>query len=422
MKAVILAGGFGTRMGEAFNEVPKPMIKISEKPVLQHQIEALKKEGVSQFILVVHHKAEEIKAYFGDGSSFGVDISYFHESSPLGTGGALFKLDLKEDFLLLNGDLIFDFSLSKMLDFHRSNRALATLFVHPNSHPHDSTLIYADKNRIVRELTSPQSINEKNSNLCNAGIQIVSPDLLGLCSINGKANFDRDIIKPNLSTERIFAYKSSEYVHDMGTPQRLKAVERDLENGIVYAKHQDKKQKAVFLDRDGTINIYKPFINNPQQIELIPNVAKAISKLNKMGYLAIIITNQPVVARGECSFEQLEKIHNRLEMLLGEYGAYVDGIYFCPHHQDSGFDGEITHLKIKCECRKPQPKMIFDAQKDFNIDLERSYMVGDRETDVQCGKNAGCTPVFINDHSTLENTLTFKSVSDFVDYLSAKNY
>ncbi len=421
MKAVILAGGLGTRMGAACEQIPKPMLEIDGKPVLLHQIEALKKEGVSQFILVVCHKWETIKDFFGDGSSFGVEISYFYEEAPLGTAGALFKLGLKEDFLLLNGDLIFDFSLSKMEAFHRSRNALATLLVHPNSHPQDSTLICADKNGVVTELTAPQHITDKNANLCNAGIQIVSRKLLELCRINGRANFDRDVIKPHLFTNRIYAYKSSEYVHDMGTPQRLNAVERDLKSGVVQSLNQEKKQKAVFLDRDGTLNVDRPFINDPEQIELLPNVAQAISQLNRMGYLTVIITNQPVVARGECTLEKLEQVHNRLEMLLGKEGAFVNGIYFCPHHPHSGFEGEVKELKISCQCRKPRPKMIFDAQRDFNIDLEKSYMLGDRETDVLCGKNAGCVPVLLSEQHSADGTLTFKSVSDFVDYLLTKS-
>lgn len=419
MKAVILAGGFGTRMGNFCESTPKPLTPICNKPVLEHQIEALKREGVSQFVFVLHHFAEKIMDYFGDGRRFGVEISYFCEKEPLGTAGALAQLDLKDDFLLVNGDLIFDFCLEDMVRFHKKNNALATLFTHPNNHPYDSTLIKTDAQNRVIDLVPPKDFTDDNQNLCNAGIQIVSPELLSMCNIKGKANFDKDIIKPNLSTHRIYSYKSTEYVHDMGTPERLSRVEHDITSGLVKSRNRHHLQKAVFLDRDGTINVHKDFITEPQQIELIYGVAEAIKTFNRLGYLAIIITNQPVIARGECTVEDLRKIHNRLEMLLGEKGAYVDGIYYCPHHPHKGYYGEIAELKIQCNCRKPAPGMIFSAKKDFNIDLTQSYMVGDSEIDVECALNAKCRPIFLSNeqHGT---ALTFKSLYDFSEYLKTE--
>lgn len=407
-------------MGNICENTPKPMALLCGKPVLQHQIEVLKKEGISQFTFVVCHMAEKIVKYFGDGSRFGVEISYFHEEEPLGTAGALFRLDIQEDFLLCNGDLIFDFCLEDMLNFHNKNSALATLFTHPNNHPYDSTLICTDENGVITDLVSPKNITDKHQNLCNAGIQIVSPKLLELCRTEGKANFDKDIIKPSIATRRIYSYKSTEYVHDMGTPSRLLQVEKDISLGIVRSRHRRHIQKAVFLDRDGTINVHKGFIADPNEIELIPNAAKAISAFNQLGYLVIIVTNQPVIARGECTVQRLREIHNRLEMLLGKESAYVDAIYYCPHHPHKGYDGEIPELKIQCECRKPSPKMILDAKEDFNIDLSQSYMVGDSEIDIECALNANCKPIFLSNEKS-EGTLTFESLYEFSEYLIKNN-
>lgn len=416
MKAVILAGGFGTRMGNFCETSPKPLTLVCGKPVLQHQIEALKKEGVTQFVFVLHHFADKIMNYFGDGASFGIEISYFCEKEPLGTAGALTHLDLKEDFLLLNGDLIFDFCLEDMVRFHKENHALATLFTHPNNHPYDSTLIKTDGQNRVVDLVSPEDFNGDNQNLCNAGIQIISPELLSMCKIKGKANFDKDVIKPTLLSNRIYSYKSAEYVHDMGTPERLARVESDINSGLVRNRNKKALQKAVFLDRDGTLNVYKGFITSPEQIELIDGVAEAVKAFNKLGFLAIIITNQPVIARGECTAEALNKIHNRIEMLLGEKGAYIDGIYYCPHHPHKGYEGEIAELKIQCKCRKPAAGMIFKAKDDFNIDLAKSYMVGDCEIDVECAENAGCKPIFLSPEKH-KNALTFNSLYKFSEYL-----
>ena len=420
MLAVILAGGLGTRMGEEYCEMPKPLVKINGKPVLEHQIEALRKEGIKDFLLIVGHKWTQIADYFGDGNGLGVNISYFVEEEPLGTAGALFRIPFEEDFLLCNGDLIFDFSLSAMLEFHKEKKALATLFCHPNSHPYDSTLVVADKDSRITDFVSPSDRNGHYANLCNAGIHIISPELLRQFRITDKANLDKDVLLPSLNTGRIFAYKSCEYVHDMGTPERLSNVEKDLNSGLVSALHRSKKQKAVFLDRDGTINVLKGYITKAEEIELLPSAAESVKIFNRLGYLSIVITNQPVIARGECTEKELRNIHNRLESLLGEEGAYIDGIYYCPHHPDKGFENEIPELKINCNCRKPSPGLILKAAEDFNIDLSQSYMVGDSEKDVLAAENAGCTPVMLSANNKSNNkTPVYDSLYSFAKQLKS---
>lgn len=417
MVAVILAGGAGTRMGNLCAEIPKPMVEICGKPILQHQVEALKKEGINDFVFVVGHLSQVIENYFSDGENLGVNISYYRETSPLGTGGALTKLNLNEDFLLCNGDLIFDFSLQKMLGFHKEKRALITALAHPNSHPYDSDLLETDDNFCVTQIISKANRNKDYANLCNAGIHIVSPLAIPKMSEEAKLDFNKDIVNPLIKQGGVFAYKSAEYVKDMGTPERLEQVDRDMSQGIVAAKNITNRQKAVFLDRDGTINIHKGFITSADKIELIAGAAQAINKFHSLGYLAIIVTNQPVIARGECSKEELKNIHNRLEALLGKDGAYVDAIYCCPHHPDKGFPGERAELKFDCDCRKPKPGMILKAQKDFNIDLKKSYMVGDSERDILAAKNAGCTAVYIGEQEYGGNVLSFTSLYEFSEQL-----
>lgn len=424
MKAVILAGGMGTRMGNISANTPKPMTLLCGKPVLQHQIEALKKEGIEEFIFTVGHLSDHIEDYFGNGSTFGVKISYFYEDEPLGTGGALFHLGIKDDFLVCNGDLIFDFCLDRMVSFHRKNKALATLFSHPNDHPCDSVLIYTEANGCITNYISEKKKTSLYSNLCNAGIYIISPDLLRLYAPTGKTDLDHDIIRPAVNTGRIFAYKSAEYVHDMGTPQRALHVEKDIERGIVRAKNCSLLQRAVFLDRDGTVNQYKGYITNPDDIELIPGAAEAISYFNRSGFLVIVVTNQPVIARGECSYETLNEIHKKLEVLLGEKGAYVDAIYYCPHHPDKGYDNERAELKIRCECRKPAPGLILKAKSDFNINISESFMVGDTMRDIQTARNAGCIPILLNDKTEsfdLKNVSVFQSLYEFSESLKKLN-
>lgn len=411
MKTVIMAGGFGTRIRSVASDVPKPMIKICGKPVLQHEIECLRDQGFTDIILTVSYLREVIMDYFGDGSGLGVSIEYFEENVPLGSAGALFRLQskLNGDFLLLNADSVFDIDFNRMVSFHREKGGLVTLFTHPNSHPYDSGLIITDENGCVKSwLTKEDERPRWYKNRVNAGLHILSPEIISMALLrNGmtseeaaafnedgspvkKWDLDRDLLKPLSGTGTMFAYDSPEYVKDMGTPERYDAVCRDFEDGVVKARNLKNRQKAVFLDRDGCINRLVDFCNHIDKFELLPWAAENIKKINESGYLAIVVTNQPVVARGELTFSELREIFDKMETLLGKNGAYLDAIYFCPHHPDKGFIGERPELKIVCDCRKPKPGMLLRAAADFNIDLSKSLMVGDSDCDIKAGEAAGC--------------------------------
>lgn len=406
MKTVIMAGGRGTRISSVASDIPKPMIKIEGKPVLEHEIECLRDQGFKDIIITVSHLGNIIMDYFGDGSAvspvtqkpFGVHIEYYFEERPLGNAGALFQIKdkLDSDFLLLNADAMFDVDFNRFVAFHKSHGGLVTLFTHPNSHPYDSGVLIADANGAVeRWLTKEDDRPKYYRNCINAGLHVLSPKLLEQEIDTPKIDLDRQLLKPLAGTEKMFCYNSPEYVKDMGTPERYYSVCEDFKAGRVKGKNLANKQRAVFLDRDGTINKYVGFLRNIDEFELLDGVAEAIKKINASGYLAIVVTNQPVIARGEVSFEELQEIHNKMETLLGEQGAYVDAIYFCPHHPHKGYAGERPELKIDCECRKPKPGMLIQAAKDFNIDLKNSWMIGDGENDILAGKNAGCHTALI---------------------------
>lgn len=404
MKVVLMAGGRGTRISELFPDIPKPLIPINNTPVLEREIISLRDQGFTEIILTIGYMAEKIKSYFGDGSKLGVNISYFVEDKPLGNAGALFFLDLKEDFFLLNADAVFDVDFNRMVEFHEKHGGLVTLFTHPNSHPYDSGLIIAGENGEVEKWLAKEDERPKYyKNRVNAGLHIISPKALEMSGIKKedigdcrKVDLDRQILKPLCGTGKMFCYDSPEYVKDMGTPERFRAVEEDYKKGIVSAKNLKNKQKAIFLDRDGTINKYVGFLRKEEEFELIDGVAEAVKKINQSGYLAIVVTNQPVIARGEVTFEGLETIHNKMETLLGKEGAYLDGIYFCPHHPHKGYEGEVKEFKIECDCRKPKAGMLLKAAEDFNIDLSESYMVGDGENDIKAGNAAECKTVLLN--------------------------
>ena len=444
MKTIIMAGGRGTRISERFPDIPKPLIPIDGVPVLEREICSLRDQGFTDLILTISHMGDKIRDHFGDGSRLGVRITYFNEETPLGNAGALFLLrgQLTEDFLLLNADAVFDVDFNRMVKFHKAHGGLVTLFTHPNSHPYDSGLILADDAfRVERWLTKEDPRPEFYRNRVNAGLHVISPKVLDMAAAGEgpfggapgagtggaagagtggaagagsgvkidvsrigqagddgkiyKVDLDRRLLKPLAGSGQMYCYDSPEYVKDMGTPERYDAVCRDFLAGTVQAKNLKEPQKAVFLDRDGTINKYVGFLRKIDQFELLPGVADAIRKINASGYLCIVVTNQPVIARGEVTVPELEEIHRKMETLLGLEGAYLDGLYYCPHHPHKGYAGEVPELKIECSCRKPKPGMLLKAAEEYNIDLSRSWMVGDGRQDVEAGKNAGCKTALI---------------------------
>lgn len=417
MKVVIMAGGKGTRISSIASDIPKPMIEILGKPVLEREIECLRDQGFKDIIITVSHLGNIIMDYFSNGSKFGVNIEYYFEEEPLGNAGALFKIKdkLSDEFLLLNADAIFDIDFNRFVDYHHKKGGLVTLFTHPNSHPYDSGLIITDSdNKVISWLNKEDDRPTYYKNRVNAGLHVINKKVLDINIDSAKVDLDRQILKPLTKKGVVYAYDSPEYVKDMGTPERYHSVINDYKLGIVQAKNIKNKQKAIFLDRDGTINKYVGFLTDIEKFELLSRVTDAIKLINSKGYLAIVVTNQPVIARGEVTVDELNEIHNKMETLLGREGAYIDAIYYCPHHPDSGFDGEIKELKFDCECRKPKPGMIFKAKADFNIDLSKSWMIGDSKSDILCGNSAFCHTAYIG-NDDIDSDIKAKDLFDAIE-------
>ena len=412
MKVVIMAGGKGTRIASVRSDIPKPMIPVLGKSVLEWQVESLKESGLDDIVLVIGHLGDVILNHFGDGSRFGVRIRYFVEDHPLGTAGALFRMEeLSEDFILLNGDVLADIDWNRLIAFHHTKGARASLVTHPNDHPFDSSLIETeilppdhpgglplDTGRIVRWIGKDEPRGFLR-NRVNAGVAVLSPALLDDArdrlafpgtAFPEKVDLDRDVLKPSIAQGQVFAYDTAEYIKDMGTPGRLSEVECDIRSGKLASRSLHGSRKAIFMDRDGVLNRHVGFLKDPDQLELLPGAAEAVRSINASPYLAIVVSNQPVIARGDCSFAELQAIHAKLETLLGREGAYLDAIYYCPHHPDRGFVGERLEYKGPCSCRKPAPGMLLQAAEDFSIDLGQSYMIGDSESDLEAGRRAAC--------------------------------
>lgn len=254
-----MAGGKGTRIQSVVSDIPKPMIKIGKIPVLEYEIKNLVKQGFTDIIITVSHLGHIIKEYFGDGSFWGANITYYEEEYPLGNGGALFFLrrQLDSDFLLLNADVVFDVDFHRFVKFHKEKGGLVTLFTHPNSHPYDSGLIIADENGKVKKWLAKEEERPKYyKNLVNAGLHIINPAVLDMVDVGNiysrkteviseKIDLDRQILKPLVQMGQVFSYNSPEYVKDMGTPDRLQVVEKDFLTGRIKAKNLRNKQRAI---------------------------------------------------------------------------------------------------------------------------------------------------------------------------------
>ena len=401
MQLVILAGGKGTRLG--LTDIPKPMVPMAGKPLLEHQIELAKSYGIDEIFILSGHLAHVISDYFGDGSKWGIKIHHIVEPYPLGTAGSLKLLEgkLTDRFLVFYGDVVMDFDIKSFQEFDSSHESIATILVHPNSHPYDSDLVEIDSDFQVKSFLSkphPEELIYKN--LVNAAVYILSPQIMDYIESGISSDFGKHIFPKLLEKgQKIYAYQTAEYIKDMGTKDRFPLVCQDLETGKVKRLNRKNARPAIFLDRDGTLN--KDMDKNPNinDFQLLNKVSEAIFKINQSDYLSIVVTNQPMIAKGFVTFEDVENVHKKMETLLGKEHAYLDGIYYCPHHPEKGFEGEIPELKIDCDCRKPKIGMFLKAQKDFNIDLTHSWMIGDREADMKAGKAAGCKTILVNNET-----------------------
>jgi len=421
---VILAGGMGTRLKARLGDLPKPMIPIAGKPLLEHQVELAKKFDFTDLIFFVCHRADLIKQYFGDGAKFGVRIHHVLEKRPLGTAGAVLggMEFLADRFVVMYGDTIVNVDLERLWQAHAKAGAAATLLLHPNDHPFDSDLVEVDADsRVVAFHNRPHPPNVWRQNLVNAGLYVFEKSALQKYAeltssrVDSKiVDFGKDIF-PTLAVagETLFGYNSPEFIQDIGTPERYDRISAQFAAGIVQRSSLATPQRAVFLDRDGTIIPDKDCLCTADELELLPGAAEAIRQLNLAGWRTVVVTNQPVVAKGWCSEAELQNIHNKLASLLGLEHAFLDRIYFCPHHPEKGFPGERPELKINCNCRKPKTGMIEKAVADLNIDLSQSWLVGDTTTDLQTAKNAGMKSILVRTGAG-GNDGKFDVSSDFV--------
>jgi histidinol-phosphate phosphatase family protein len=401
MQAVVLAGGRGTRLRGRIGDLPKSLANIGGTPLLEHQIVLAKQHGITRILILVNHAADQIVEFCNQRKNWGIDVRCVNDGAPRGTAGAVLAvLDLlDDDFLTIYGDTMLDIDLTRFKSFHEKHKAAAaTIFTHPNDHPHDSDLIEASEDGIVTAFHPyPRDPGCYYPNKVSAALYYIRKQaLLRWRAAALPLDFGKNLFPEMLRAgTEIRSYSSPEYIKDAGTPTRLDKVCADFESGRIAGASLASPQKAVFLDRDGCINLDYGHIDRPERFELIEGAATAIACFNRAEYRTIVVTNQPVVARGDCSVRDLRMIHNKMETELGRSGAFVDAIYFCPHHPDRGFIGEVEALKVRCECRKPSTGLVDKAVEAFNIDRSQSWIIGDSSTDVALAKQSGIRSILV---------------------------
>ena len=401
MRAVLLAGGKGTRLGKS--DIPKPMVEVGGIPVLEHQIRLLKSHQFYQVTVLASYKAERIEEYFGDGAEFGVDLEIVKEDPPLGTAGAVkaFAKCHKDPFLVIYSDLMVDIDLTHLVEFHKSRESLATLVVHPNDHPLDSDLVEIDDEAFVKQFfAKPHAESAGRRNLVNAAVYVLDPSILEMVPENEPSDFGRDIFPRVVkSGGKIRAYLTTEYVKDMGTRERLAAVTRDFQAGKISRMNRGVARKVCFLDRDGVINKEVGDLSRTDQLSLIPGASTSIRRLNQNGFLVIVVTNQPNISRGKISKNEVIKMNNIIKEK-----TEVDDFFIC-YHDDID----------NCSCRKPKPGLLLQASIKWNIDFNKSYLIGDRWKDIEAGKKVKCKTIFIDNKygETKHQSPTYISYSLF---------
>jgi D,D-heptose 1,7-bisphosphate phosphatase len=400
-QAVILAGGKGTRLQSRLDGRPKPLVDINGIPLLERQLRLLHRHGFSQVLLLVSHGAQQIREYCEQRTGGGTITILDDGGAPRGTAGAVLQAlpYLDRRFLVVYGDTLLNVDLARFWNWHAQDpQTAASLFLHPNDHPQDSDLVQVDdEDRIVAFHPYPHSPGEYLINLSNAALYIVERELLRPWSEQpGLIDFAKNLFPEMLRQgAKLRGYQSFEYIKDAGTPERLDRVSRHLSAGIVDRATLETPQRSVLIDRDGTLNRHKGFIRQAEDLELFESAGPALKRLNESEWRTVLVTNQPVVARGETTFQELRRISAKLETELARFHAYLDRSYICPHHPDRGFAGEVPSLKIACSCRKPAAGLIEQAQRDLNLDLSQCWLVGDSTADLGAAAQARVTSILV---------------------------
>jgi mannose-1-phosphate guanylyltransferase / phosphomannomutase len=402
LQAVVLMGGLGTRLHSISNGRPKAMMPVAGKPFFQHQLELMKWSGFRKFLFLVGWKADAVKAYFGDGSRFGVSIRYAADGPrSSGTGGALLGAvsRLKREFMLAYGDSYMDIDYAELACRYEAARRsdpriLGLMAVFKNAGRHGRSNVLFRDGRLLRYDKARPSAAMRHIDYGAAVLDKRALAYIPRAPVSDLADAYRRLSEAG----RLAGFEVDVPYHEIGTPRALAETSRFLER-------RRAKTPAIFVDRDGTLNdlvwnedaeqFDSPF--KPSDLKLSRGAARGLRRLKARGYLLIGVTNQPGAAKGKTTLAGLYDVNDALQRLLGRRGASLDAMLMCPHHPTGSRETSEPELIGACACRKPKPGLVRSAARKWNIDFSRSFMVGDSHVDVQTARAAGLRSAFVGD-------------------------
>lgn len=369
LKAVVLCGGLGTRLSPVLKDRPKTLATVSGRPFLAYLLDQLVAAGFEDVILATGHFGDQVRDTFQD-SYRDLRIAYSQETSPLGTGGALRAAAAGLDHaLVMNGDSWCEADLRSFVRAHFESGALNSMAVTAMEDCRRYGTVEMDAAGSVTAFHEKRVGSERPlPGFINAGIYLLSRALIESIPSDRPVSLEREVF-PAWLGGRLHAWQSTGGFIDIGTPESFASADR------FFAA---PRKGIILLDRDGTINVERHYLSSVEGMELLPGSAEGIRMLNRLGLPVVVISNQTVVARRECSLDTLRAINRRMVELLAAQGASVDAIYWCPHSPEDN-----------CGCRKPRTGLLDHAAWVFGADLTRSFLVGDKCSDIQAGLAAG---------------------------------
>lgn len=385
-QAVILAGGKGTRLGSLTDTMPKPMVPFHGRPFLEYLIEMLRDQGFTRLILLLGYLPEPIQSHFGDGSQLGVEIEYSVTDVENDTGLRL-KLAipmLDPVFLMLYCDNYWPMRMDDMWQQFRNAGIPAMITAYSNDDSFTNDNLAVDDNGYVTVYDKTRTVEGLQG--VDIGFALLDRSVIQELP-DGNVSFEAETYPKLAGDGRLQAFLTHHRYYSVGNLDRLPVTEEFL-----------TRRPTVLLDRDGVLNRKMPqarYVTSWAEWQWLPGSQEALSLLNQAGYRTIIISNQPGVTRGAMTQNNLDEIHKRM---LGDAqlaGGRIDGAYYCTHDWDEG-----------CWCRKPNPGMLFQAQREHHLDLSRTIFFGDDERDGLAAKSAGCPWVQITEGNSLLSATT----------------
>jgi mannose-1-phosphate guanylyltransferase/phosphomannomutase len=420
MKAIVLCGGLGTRVENIAKGLPKNLLKIDSKSILEYQLECFEKCDFDEVYLIAGYGIESLEQFVRSYKGR-LQLRLIEDTEQLGTGNALkFSQEYIDDkTFLVMGDLLIDFNFNRMLKAYHKKDHFLVCHTHPTDHIFDSDSVALDNENKINEIVLKNSPNSYKQNLALSGIFLLSSKFSQWLIDNATGDLTKDILIDLIDQNfKLESYRSADFVKDLGTEARLSNATKLINSGKFGGHHL--KRPAIFLDRDGTINKLNGHIKSESDLELNSYAGKGIKELNKIGFFVFVVTNQPVIARGDVDISELNRIHLHMELLLSKDEAFVDEIKYCPHHPDKGYQGENVDLKVNCTCRKPNIGLIDQLKNQYNISFIDSWVVGDTWRDEILAKNLKINYAKISEFRSNRKLLEFSNILEFANYLRAK--